>query len=155
MKNKNKTDRKRKMCITYIKIYLQYLTVFELGWVSSEELLRSRRVLSDVCPHQITTSQNDKAKIFLQLYLHKFIFDSACLSASLGETCEGFFWVCKYSPNSRCRLLSCLLALLGMFLANSSPVYSSWNEWKFIFCHFVFTTKTSQPCPRSSRLIIQ
>ena len=35
------------MCITYIKIYLQYLTIFELGWVSSEELLRSRRVLSD------------------------------------------------------------------------------------------------------------
>ena len=35
------------MRITYIKIFLQYLTIFELGWVSSEELSRLRRVLSD------------------------------------------------------------------------------------------------------------
>ena len=41
------------------------------------------------------------------------------------------FRVCKCSPNSRCFPSSCLLALLAtcMFLANSSPTSSSWNEW--------------------------
>ena len=143
-------------------LYKNIFTIFNSFWIRLSIIWRIIEIEEGViwwglhvCPRQITTSQNDKAKIFLQLYLYKFIFDSACLSASLGETCEGFFRVCKYSPNSRCRILSCVLALLAMFLANSLPVYSSWNEWKFMFCHFVFTTKTSQPCPRSSRLIIQ
>ena len=40
----------------------------------------------------------------------KFIFDSV-----------QFVQLCKYSPNSRCRFLSCLLAVFGMFLAIISP----------------------------------
>ena len=59
----------------------------------------------------------------------KFIFDSACLSAGSGDkgfTCSGLVQFCKYSPNSRCRLSSCLLAVLVMFLAtDSSPISSS------------------------------
>ena len=47
----------------------------------------------------------------------KFMFDSACLSANLA----GRIQVSKYSPNSRCHPSSCLLAVLAMFLANSSP----------------------------------
>ena len=48
-----------------------------------------------------------------------FIFDSACLLASLGV--KGFqFW--KYSSNSRCHLSSCLLAGLAMFFTNSLPI---------------------------------
>ena len=35
---------------------------------------------------------------------------------------------CKHSSNSRCRPSSCLLAVLSMFLANSSPISSSRNE---------------------------
>ena len=35
---------------------------------------------------------------------------------------------CKYSPNSTCRLSSCLLAVLAMFLASSSPISSPLNE---------------------------
>ena len=47
----------------------------------------------------------------------------------------------KYSPNSRCRSSSCLLAVLAMFVAIFSPSSYSWNEWNF----FKFTTKTTQP----------
>ena len=35
----------------------------------------------------------------------------------------------KYSPNSRSRPSSCLLAVLAMFLAMFSPSSYSWNEW--------------------------
>ena len=38
----------------------------------------------------------------------------------------------KYSPNSRCCLSSWLLAVPAVFLANRSPIYSSWNEWNFL-----------------------
>ena len=55
----------------------------------------------------------------------KFIFNSACLSASLGDR---FVQFCKYSPNSRCRRSNCLLAVLQVW-ANSSPISFSWNEW--------------------------
>ena len=41
---------------------------------------------------------------------------------------KGCLVICKYSPNSRCRPSSCLLAVLSMFLANSSPISSSRNE---------------------------
>ena len=68
----------------------------------------------------------------------KFIFDSACLSASLGD--KGLLSF----ANSRCCLLSCLLAVLAVFLANSSPI-SSPVKTSEICCHFVFTTKTTQP----------
>ena len=64
----------------------------------------------------------------------KFIFDSACLSASLGDT--RVFQFCKYSPNRRCRPSSCLLDVFAMFLANSSPV------------SLVFTAKTTQSRPQ-------
>ena len=64
----------------------------------------------------------------------KFIFDSAHLR---------LFSASKYSPNSRCRPSSCLLAVLAMFLAIISPSCYSWNEWNVR--HFVFTTKTTQP----------
>ena len=44
----------------------------------------------------------------------KFIFDSACLLASLGD--KGLIvQLCKYSPNSRCRPSSCLLAVPALF----------------------------------------
>ena len=46
----------------------------------------------------------------------------------------------KYSPNSRCRPPSCLLAVFTMFLAiisaSSSCSSYSWNEWSV--CHFSF-----------------
>ena len=51
----------------------------------------------------------------------KFISDSACLSASMRWR---VFQFCKYSPYSRCRPWSCLLAVLAMFLANCLPIYS-------------------------------
>ena len=56
---------------------------------------------------------------------------------------KGCLVICKYSPNSRCRPSSCLLAVLSMFLANSSPISSSRNEG-----NFVLTTKTTQPRPQ-------
>ena len=53
----------------------------------------------------------------------------------------------KYSPNSRYRSSSYLLAVLAMFLVIFSPSSYSWNEWNV--CHFFkFTTKTTQPRPQ-------
>ena len=52
----------------------------------------------------------------------KFIFDSARLG--------------KYSPNSRCRSSSCLLAVLAMCLAFISPSSYSWNKWNVRFFCF-------------------
>ena len=56
----------------------------------------------------------------------------------------------KYSPNSRCRPPSCLLAVFAMFLSMISPSSScssySWNEWSVR--HFSFTTKTTQTRPQ-------
>ena len=56
----------------------------------------------------------------------------------------------KYSPNSRCRPLSCLLAVFALFLAIISPSSScssySWNEWNVR--HFFFhnqNNSTSSP----------
>ena len=50
--------------------------------------------------------------------------------------------------NSRCRLLSCLLAVLAMILANSLPASasSSWNGWNVL--PFEVTTKTTHSCPQ-------
>ena len=53
----------------------------------------------------------------------------------------------KYSPNSRCRPTSCLLAVLAMFLAIFWPSSYSWNEWN-VRHFFKFTTKTTQPRPQ-------
>ena len=68
----------------------------------------------------------------------KFIFDIACL---------GLF----SSPNilqiSRCRPLSCALAVLAMLLAIISPSSYSWNDWN-VSHFFVFTTKTTEPRPQ-------
>ena len=70
----------------------------------------------------------------IDVYYVKFIFDSTCLSESTGDT--RVFQFCKYSPKRRCRPSSCLLAVFGMFLANSSPI------------SLVFTAKTTQSRPQ-------
>ena len=49
----------------------------------------------------------------------KFIFDSACLSASLED--KGLLSFVKYSLKSRCHPLSCLLAVLRR---GSIPVFT-------------------------------
>ena len=54
----------------------------------------------------------------------------------------------KYSPNSGCRPLSCLLAVLAMFLAIICLVLTL--EASKISAIFVFTTKTTQPLPQVS-----
>ena len=68
----------------------------------------------------------------------QFIFDSARL---------GLF----SSPNilqiSKCRPLSCALAVLAMLSAIISPSSYSWNEWN-VRHFFVFTNKTTQPRPQ-------
>ena len=55
----------------------------------------------------------------------KFIFDSACLSESLGD--KELFSSANIFQNSRGRQSSCLFV---MFLANSSSISSSRNEGK-------------------------
>ena len=51
----------------------------------------------------------------------KFIFDSD--GTLIGKfRSERVVQLCKYSPNSRCHPSNCLLAVLAMFLANSSPI---------------------------------
>ena len=68
-----------------------------------------------------------------------------CLSARLGDK-RLTVQYCKYSPNSRCRPSSCLLAVLAMFLANSSPISSSWNEWNVpSFCTHCQNNSISSP----------
>ena len=47
----------------------------------------------------------------------KLIFD--CMFISKFRRCKRVVQFCKYSSNSRCRPLSCILAVLAMFLANS------------------------------------
>ena len=47
----------------------------------------------------------------------KFFFD--CLFISKFRRYKRVVQFCKYSPNSRCRPLSCIRAVLAMFLANS------------------------------------
>ena len=79
------------------------------------------------------------------------------LSLQLSLSSIVYVQVCparKYSPNSRCRPPSCLLAVFAMFLAINSPRSScssySWNgEWSVR--HFSFhnlTTKTTQSRPQ-------
>ena len=60
----------------------------------------------------------------------------------------------KYSPNSRCHLSSWLLAVPAMFLANCSPIYSSWNEWNFLsfFTHYQ-NNSTSSPGLLSCKIV--
>ena len=52
---------------------------------------------------------------------------------------------------------SYLLALLAIFLANSSPSSSGWNEWIEVFRHFLVTSSSLLPkqlnlVPRSSKV---
>ena len=49
------------------------------------------------------------------------------LSASLGD--KGFFSSANILQIAWCCPLGCRLAVLAMFLANSSPTSSSWNKW--------------------------
>jgi len=66
-----------------------------------------------------------------------FIFDSARI---------GFVQLRKYSQNSRCRPLICLLAVLATFLLLFRIVLTlETNEMSAIF---VLTTKTTQPRPQ-------
>ena len=51
-----------------------------------------------------------------------FIFDSACLSASLGDKeLAKVVQFRKHSPNRRCRLSRCLLAVLAMLTTQPRP----------------------------------
>ena len=60
----------------------------------------------------------------------KFILHSVCACFIHKVRRHRVVQFYKYSPNSRCRPSSCLLAVLAMFLANSSPNQSpSWNDW--------------------------
>ena len=68
-------------------------------------------------------------------------------SVHLRQCTFRFVQLRKYSPNSRCCLSSCLLAVLAMFLAIFSPSSYSWNEWN-VHHFFKFTTKTTQPRPQ-------
>ena len=66
-----------------------------------------------------------------------------------------FLQLRKYSPNSRCRSSSCLLALLAMFVAIFSP--SSFNTLETSEMSAIFSS--SQPkqlnlVPRSSQLTV-
>ena len=36
---------------------------------------------------------------------------------------------CKYIPNSRCHLSSCIIVVLDMLLAESFPLFPSLNDW--------------------------
>ena len=69
----------------------------------------------------------------------------ACLLARLID--KGLFSTVGeglQTANSRCLLSSCLLAVLSLFLANSSPISSLASETSEMFCHFVLTTKATQ-----------
>ena len=61
---------------------------------------------------------------------------------------------CKYSPNSGCRPSSFILAVLAMFLANTSPISSLQNRWNVPpFCtHY---KNNSISCPGLLWLTIQ
>ena len=50
----------------------------------------------------------------------KFIFDSASLSAGLGD--KRVVQFCKYSPYRSCHPSSCLPVVCAMFLAKISPI---------------------------------
>ena len=137
-------------------IMWNYLTINEWGWVSYEELCRLRRITLceiSIILHMIRKPNSiivyysfeiiPSLKTWLEHdYLHlsidvKFIFDSARL---------GFVQLRKYSPNSRCRPSSCLLAVLAMFLAIISPSSYSWNKWNVRhFCSHNQNNSTSSP----------
>ena len=68
-------------------------------------------------------------------------------SVHLQQCTFRFVQLRKYSPNSRCRPSSCLLAVLAVFLAIFWPTSYSWNEWN-VRHFFKFTTKTTQPRPQ-------
>ena len=70
-------------------------------------------------------------------------------SVHLRQCTFRFVQLRKYSPNSRCRPPSCLLAVFAMFLAIISPSSScSSLETSEVSAIFVFTTKTTQPRPQ-------
>ena len=56
----------------------------------------------------------------------KFIFDSACLWASLGD--KGLFAANIVRIVDSVFFFFCLLAVLAMFSAKSSPIFSSWKS---------------------------
>ena len=69
----------------------------------------------------------------------------ACLSASLGD--KGLSSSANILQKvSVMHPRSCILAVLTLFLANSLPTSSC--EASEMFCHFVLTTKPTQPRPQ-------
>ena len=81
----------------------------------------------------------------------KFISDSACLSASLGDIrlfrCANILQIADVV----CRVV--FFAILALFLANSSPISYSWNEWNAPpFCSHNHKNSTRS---RSSQLTAQ
>ena len=68
----------------------------------------------------------------------KFLFDSACLGLFSSANILRIADVALKS--------SCLLAVLAMFLAISSPSSYSWNEWNVLhFCFYNQNNSTSSP----------
>ena len=112
-------------------------------WITTSEIclilhiLRKPNSLTAFYPFKIIPSVKTELK---HAYLHR-------CQVHLRYCTFRFVQLRKYSPNSRCRPLSCLLAVFAMFLAIISPSSScssySWNEWNVR--HFFFTTKTPQP----------
>ena len=73
-------------------------------------------------------------------------------SVHLRQCTFRFVQLRKYSPNSRCRPPSCLLAVFAMFLTITSPSSSCSSdltlETSQVSAIFVLTTKTTQPHPQ-------
>ena len=86
-----------------------------------------------------------RGRTFIASIRSMLLFDSACLSANLGD--KG---LCKYSPTSRSLPSSCILAVYALFLAKRSPMK---RAKKFI--HFVSLPKQLNLLPSFSRLTVQ
>ena len=73
-----------------------------------------------------------------------------CFSASAGVTCKlKDVYFCSCWPNSRCRPLTCILAVVAMFLGSTSLAISSlknmWNVSPLIFVLIYQNHVTSSP----------
>ena len=103
-------------------------------WITPSEIYLIRHILRK--PNFI----NNIALLFIQNNFYFKNIANTCLPASMLSS-SSIVYICtfsfvqlhKYSPNSRCCPLSCLLAVFAMFLAiilsSSSCSSYSWNEW--------------------------
>ena len=78
----------------------------------------------------------------------KFIFDSACLWASLGD--KGLFAANIVRIVDSVFFFFCLLAVLAMFFAKSSPIFSSWKSEMLRYFVFLKLPKQLNLVLRSS-----